>query len=220
MLEKQHVTTTFFTTAFYAERNHELLRTVSKSHEIASHSRIHTGFSETDPLSSKLTLEEIIQKPVNGFRMPRFDKIDRMNLKSAGYKYDSSVNPTFIPGRYNNIRTPRKVYIDDKSNLTEIPLSVSPVIRFPLFWLSFKNLPFSLYLTMCRKALRKDSYLHLCFHPWEFDNLERFRLPGYVKTLSGVPLLFRLERLITELQKTDGFTTISGFLNSAGLIRN
>jgi len=220
LLENHKIPATFFTTSFYAEKNRDLLRSLSSTHEIASHSKVHNGFTENDPLSSRMTLEEIIQRPVNGFRMPLFQKVDRIKLKLSGYKYDSSINPTFVPGRYNNIFTPRKMYIDAESSLPEIPLSVSPWIRFPLFWLSFKNIPFTLYVSMCRQAIKKDSYLHLCFHPWEFDDLERFRIPGYVKAFSGDLFLSRFERLIAELKKEGSFTTVIGFLNSAGWVQH
>ncbi len=214
LLDEYCIPATFFTTAFYAERNRESIRQISEKHEIASHSRTHTGFLQSDPLDSRLILEEIIKKPVAGFRMPRFGKQDMTLLKSSGYLYDSSMNPTLIPGRYNNLLAPRKPYIDNTSGLTEFPLSVSPILRFPLFWLSFKNIPFSIYLSLYRQALRKDDYLHLCFHPWEFDDLERFRIPKYVKTISGEILLARLGQLVAELKKTASFVNVSSYLET------
>jgi hypothetical protein len=65
-------------------------------------------------------------------------------------------------------------------------------------------------------AIRKDSYLHLYFHPWEFDDLESFNVPWYIKTISGKPFSERFEKLIVKLKKTGDFSTISGFLDSQG----
>lgn len=216
LLLKYNIPVTFFTTALYANKNKELIRNLSEKHEIASHSKSHSGFTETDPHDSKSELEKITGKQVYGFRMPRFRKIDKSVIKAAGYKYDSSINPTFIPGRYNNLFSRRQLYHDKKSKLIEVPLSVSPVIRFPLFWLSFKNIPLPLYIHLCKMTIRKDSYLNLYFHPWEFADLEHFNIPRYIKTLSGNSLSERFEKMIAELRKTGEFSTISGFLGMTG----
>ena len=214
ILTRHNITATFFTTITYADRNNDVVKLISGNHEIASHSNCHTGFKDTDLHLSKLTLERITGKEVIGFRMPRFSKVDMMKIKAAGYRYDSSINPTCIPGRYNNLRSCRRIYTDIRSNLTEVPVSVSPVIRFPLFWISFKNIPFPVYLGMCKLALKKDSYLHLYFHPWEFADIGSFRIPWYIKRISGEQLSERFEVLIKELKKAADFTTISGFLDS------
>jgi len=216
LLLKYNIPATFFTTAFYANKNKELIISLSENHEIASHSKSHSGFMETDLSESKSELEKITGKEVHGFRMPRFSKIDKTIIKAAGYKYDSSIHPTFIPGRYNNLFSRRKLYHDSKSRLTEIPLSVSPVIRFPLFWLSFKNIPLPLYIYMCKMAIRTDSYLNLYFHPWEFADLDHFKIPPYIKTPSGNAFSERFEKLIAELSKTGEFSTISAFLGIKG----
>jgi hypothetical protein len=218
LLSKYNIPATFFTTSFYANRNKELIKNLSENHEIASHSKSHSDFNVTDPQDSKLELEEITGKKVYGFRMPHFKEIDLSLIKAAGYSYDSSINPTIIPGRYNNFFAQGKVHYDTRSDLIEIPVSVSPIIRFPLFWLSFKNIPFPVYFYLCKRAIWNDSYLHLCFHPWEFADLESFKIPGYIKTLSGNSLSERFEKLIVELMKMGDFSTISGFLRDKGFL--
>ena len=212
LLSKYNISATLFTTSCYANKNKEHIKNLSDNHEIASHSTNHSAFRETDPSDSKADIERITGKQIHGFRMPHFNKTDLSLIKAAGYSYDSSVNPTLIPGRYNNLSAQRKIHVDARSSLIEIPVSVSPVIRFPLFWLSFKNIPFSVYMRLCKSALRKDSYLHLYFHPWEFAELESFNIPKYIKTPSGNSLSERFEKLIEELRKAGDFSTISGFL--------
>jgi peptidoglycan/xylan/chitin deacetylase (PgdA/CDA1 family) len=216
LLSKYNIPATFFTTAFYANRNKELIKNLSENHEIASHSKCHSDFKETDLFDSKEEIERITGKKVYGFRMPYFKEIDLSLIKAAGYSYDSSINPTLIPGRYNNLLAQRKIYYDISSNLIEIPISVSPIIRFPLFWLSFKNIPLPIYLYMCKRSISKDSYLHLYFHPWEFAELEPFNIPRYIKTLSGNLMSERFEKLIVELRKIGNFSTITGFLEITG----
>jgi hypothetical protein len=216
LLSQHNIPATFFTTSYYAGKNEELLKNLSENHEIASHSKYHSTFRATDPPDSKAELEKITGKNIQGFRMPFFRKTDLSVLKAAGYRYDSSINPTLIPGRYNNLTAHRKVYQDTMTSLVEIPVSVSPLIRFPLSWLSFKNIPLPVFLFMSRMAMRKDSYLHLYFHPWEFADLDSFKIPWYVKARSGDSLSDRLGKLITDLKKTATFITISGFLDASG----
>ena len=219
LLSKYNVPATFFTTSFYANRNKEIIKNLSENHEIASHSKDHSDFRETDPLDSKVEIERITGKKVFGFRMPHFKEIDLSLIKEAGYSYDSSINPTLIPGRYNNLLVQREMHYDKRSNLIEIPVSVSPIIRFPLFWISFKNIPLPVYLYMCKRSILKDSYLHLYFHSWEFADLKPFKIPWYIKTLSGNSLSERFEKLIVELRKTWDFSTLSGFLDTTGYLR-
>jgi peptidoglycan/xylan/chitin deacetylase (PgdA/CDA1 family) len=216
LLSKYNIPATFFTTSFYANRNKEIIKNLSENHEIASHSKNHSDFRETDPLDSKVEIERITGKKVFGFRMPRFKEIDLSLIKAAGYNYDSSINPTLIPGRYNNLLVQRKMHFNSRSNLIEIPVSVSPIIRFPLFWISFKNIPLPIYLYMCKRTILKDAYLHLYFHSWEFAELKPFKIPWYIKTLSGNSLSERFEKLIVELRKTGDFSTLSGFLDTTG----
>jgi peptidoglycan/xylan/chitin deacetylase (PgdA/CDA1 family) len=213
-LSKYNIPATFFTTALYADKNKEVIKSLSADHEIASHSKRHSDFKETDPINSKMEIERITGEQVFGFRMPRFRKIDTSIIKAAGYRYDSSINPTCIPGRYNNLFTQRKIHLDTRSNLLEIPVSVGPLIRFPLFWLSFKNIPLPIYILMCKNALLKDTYLNLYFHPWEFADLESFHIPKYIKNPSGKPYSERFEKLILKLRETGIFSTISGYLDS------
>lgn len=216
VLAENNIPATFFTTSFFADKNRELVRSLSEAHEIASHSKNHSEFRDTDPHDSKAEIEEITGKKIHGFRMPRFGKTDLSLINDAGYDYDSSINPTLIPGRYNNLFASRSVYRDRDSGLTEVPVSVSTFIRFPLFWLSFKNIPLSMYLHMCKAAIRKDSYLHLYFHPWEFAELDSFKIPGYIKNPSGEVLKGRFRKLIAELGKENDFSTVYGFLESKG----
>ncbi len=215
ILDDPLVKTTLFTTANFAIHYPDSIRQLANKHEIASHTFYHTDFCEEHLLSSKLKLEEISAQTVTGLRMPRMRKVSVQEVKKAGYLYDSSVNPTWLPGRYNNFHLPRTVYKND--GLTIIPASVSPLIRMPLFWLSFKNLPYLIYKKLALQALKKDGYLCLYFHPWEFTNIENYGLPGYTKKLNGNLLLERLERLLFDLKKEASFITMNDFYNKKAL---
>jgi hypothetical protein len=215
ILEKNSIPATFFTTGSYALRNPDLIKSLSKEHEIASHAMTHSGFLINDYSESKRCLELITGQKVNGFRMPRFAKTDPWLIMEAGYKYDSSYNPTWIPGRYNNLDLPRKFHRHKQFEFTEIPVSVSPVMRLPLFWLSFKMLPLSVYQSLCKLTLEHDTYLNLYFHPWEFVDLRSYDIPKYIRNTSGDVFADRFQAFLSYLSAYGKFSTVSSFLAGA-----
>lgn len=203
------ITSTLFTTANFAMHYPGAVKELANKHEIASHTFYHSAFEDEDLLKSKNKLEEISGKAVTGLRMPRMRRVSMKEVKKAGYQYDSSVNPTYLPGRYNNFHLPRTVYREE--GVTRIPASVSPFFRIPLFWLSFKNLPYTLFRMFALQTLKKDGYLCLYFHPWEFTDIENYGLPGFTKKLNGDPLLERLLRLLNDLKKEADFISMDTF---------
>jgi len=200
------VACTFFTTANFASWYPESIRQMARKHEIASHTFYHSQYKTEDLLQSRLTLEDLTGQPVYGLRMPRLKKVPMQHVVDAGYSYDSSVNPTWIPGRYNDLSLPRTVYYDN--NMLRVPTTVSPRMRIPLFWLAFKNMPYSMFKYLAIQSLRKDGYLCLYFHPWEFTDIWEFAIPGYAKRWSGEKLQQRLYRLIKDLKAEGDFTTM------------
>ena len=203
LLGRHDIPVTFFTTGNFAQKNPELIRLLSEKHEVASHALFHSvfhEFKENDILESKNILEAITLKKVVGFRMPRLKPFDTSRLVTWGFQYDSSVNPTFLPGRYNLLhKNPLPYMVNGFINL---PCSTTATLRFPLFWLSFKNLPAWLYNAWCIRTLKKRKNLMLYFHPWEFADIGHYNLPGYVKSPAGEKLVQKLDRLITELKKS------------------
>lgn len=203
ILKKYEVIATFFCTATFALAVPDLVRRiVAEGHELASHGYYHSKFEPKHLLESKKVLEEISGVKVAGYRMARMMPVDEEEIAGAGYLYNSSINPTFLPGRYNNLHRPRTMFYE--KGVLQIPASVSPTFRIPLFWLSFHNFPLWLYRYLCEKTLRKDGYLNVYFHPWEFTDLndkERFGFPGYVVKSSGTKMSERMERFIERFKK-------------------
>lgn len=209
LLTNLQIRATFFTTANFALHHRAVVRTIAQTHEIASHGFYHSSFDQADLHKSRAVLEEIAQTPVSGFRMARLQKVNDAAIAAAGYAYNSSVNPTYLPGRYNNLSQPRTAHY--ANHLLNIPVSVTPLIRLPLFWLSFKHLPLALYQTASAVTLQVDHYLSLYFHPWEFTDISSFQLPGYIKRHSGQPMLRRLTRYLTWLKPHAEFITYAEF---------
>lgn len=209
ILAKLNIKSTFFVTANFAIHNEAIIKELSQKHEIASHGFYHSSFKNEDLKESKKVLEEIVEQQVVGFRMARLREINDEEIKWAGYQYNSSMNPTYLPGRYNKFFKNRTAY--ESKGILNIPVSVTPLIRFPLFWLSFKNFPMFLIKLASYATLQNDSYLCLYFHPWEFTDISKFQLPSYIKAKSGIQMIHRLEKYLTWLTGQADFITFSEF---------
>lgn len=203
--------TTLFTTANYALHEPDLIRDLARRHEIASHGYYHTTFEPGDLLTSRLALEKLLDRPVRGFRRARMGYVDPAEVQRAGYGYNSSLHPTWLPGRYNHWGKPRRPFRE--LGVWQVPASVTPTLRLPLFWLSLKNFPFGLYKQLCRQTLRSEGFLNLYVHPWEFTDLSAYdRIPAYVRRHSREGLLDRVESLLRYLKPQGEFGTMGEFV--------
>lgn len=201
LLALHQITATFFCTVNFASHASELIaRMVSEGHEVASHGYFHNRFETVHLRQSREALESLTGCPVTGFRMPNMGTVSVDDLADAGYSYNSSLHPTYLPGKYNNFTKPRRIY--KEGAVYQIPASVSPAIRLPLFWLALHNYPLAFYKLVAKSALKKDGYLNLYFHPWEFIDLKQsgLDLPWYVKRNSGDAMFDRLGSFITCLK--------------------
>ncbi len=211
LLDKFDIRATFFTTASFAKANMSLVAEVAKTHEIASHGLTHKGVaSPGDVADSKKSLEDLLSVEVAGFRSPRLQPVASAPLRDAGYVYNSSDNPIYLPGRYNNFLMPRTAYKVD--GVVQVPISATPLIRFPLFWLAFKNTPLPLMLYASRWCLRADGYVNIFFHPWEFSDLSEYTcLPWFVRSVHSGQMAAKLDSYLSALARRASFTTLREF---------
>ena len=216
LLEGLNLKATFFVTARFAQESTAIIQRLSSEHELASHAMRHSSVDDGDVAESKQFLEAIAGAGVDGFRSPRMQRVSTCVLKDAGYLYSSSENPTFLPGRYNQIFGPRTVRVED--GIVLIPASVTPWLRVPLFWLSFKRFPAGFLRGCLERTLKRDGHLCLYFHPWEFTGLKRFRFPRYIRTPDGVDMIERLKSHLLWLKRRAEFATMGQFArNVTGL---
>lgn len=192
LLDRTGCKSTFFTTTIFGREYPKLLkRLVKKDHEIAFHGYQHNHkyhkMAQTDAYKfisrGKKTLENIIGKEIIGFRSPWFFSPSCAVLEEIGFKYDSSIHPTWLPGHYFNMRKPRSP--SRKNGLTILPISVTPLLRLPFSWLWFRNFGVD-YAKFCTKLCVLDQrYINIYLHPWEFVDLSKY------KAGSQLPLLIR-----------------------------
>lgn len=197
LLDARQARATFFITAEFALRFPAMVRRIAESplgHEIASHGYTHGDLEPGHLLLSRTTLEDIGRTSVTGFRRARMAPTDAAQIAAAGYTYNAGENPIWLPGRYNHFFAPRRPRIENTASgsLVQIPASATPLLRVPLFWLAFKNLPMPLIRAASRRVLHADRSLNTYFHPWEFMEIQGFGLPAVVRRIDGRPLLDRL----------------------------
>ncbi len=203
ILKQNNVHATFFCTGNFAEQAPEVMqRIIEEGHEVACHGVDHWQPKETDVARSKEIIEQVTRQRINGYRQPRMFPVSDEAIRDAGYTYNSSLNPAFIPGRYMHLSAPRTWFM--KEGVMQIPASVTPWLRFPLFWLSLHNLPEALYHWLVRRTLKHDGYFVTYFHPWEFYELKEhpeLKMPFIIRNHSGQQMCQRLDNLIKMLKE-------------------
>ena len=204
-LESMRIPATFFTTGCFARERPDHLLRMAAGHEIASHGLEHGSLKAGDLECSRLLLEELTGRPVEGFRRARMAETPHEEILRAGYLYNASEHPVWIPGRYDNRRKPRTPY--RSGELVNIPASCTPGLRLPLFWLAFRHYPKSFYRRLALQTLRHDGHLNLYFHPWEFTELDS-RLPWIIRRGSGQRLLDRLRDFLDWIGDHGRFQTM------------
>lgn len=210
LFDELNIRATFFITAYWAQNFPDLIKRIAAKHEIASHAFYHDAFEDSDLHDSRQELQYISGQEVKGFRMPRLQPVNMEALEKAGYTYDASINPTWIPGRYNNRHLPRVVH--RKEAMWVMPSSVTPRLRLPVFWLSVKNFPLWFTRHCSHRILRKDDYFSFYFHPWELEDLSNYRLPLVVKRVSGPRLHNKMRRFLSYLSSKGEFISHADYL--------
>ncbi len=236
LFDEKNIKATFFVLGWVAEREPNLIKHISDlGHEIACHGYKHDliynqtkqVFTE-ETIKSKLILEDIIGKPVNGYRAASYSitskSIWAMDvLCEAGFTYDSSIFP-IVHDRYGipNAKTiPHNFRTDSGNEIVEFPLSTIGFgnKRLPISGGGYFRL-FPYWLT--QKGLKKVNNKNIPFifymHPWEIDidqprikssMLSEFRHYQNIDKFES-----RLNRLIGQFE----FSTVKDVLNTSGLL--
>jgi peptidoglycan/xylan/chitin deacetylase (PgdA/CDA1 family) len=216
ILKENNIKATFFSTVVFAENNQDLVhQLLSEGHELASHTWFHSEFEEKHLAESKQELEKLFDTKVGGLRMPRMSPVSEDAVSNAGYFYNSSINPTYLPGRYNNFSVSRKPFWQKK--VLQFPASVSTMFRVPLFWLSFHNFPLWIYKFLAKLSLNSTGFLNIYFHPWEFADISnlKYKLPGFTFKNTAEAMESRFDDFIKWARKNNyQFSTTRDFLEN------
>tara|TARA_Y100000310_G_scaffold335910_1_gene419121 strand:+ start:1080 stop:1895 length:816 start_codon:yes stop_codon:yes gene_type:complete len=203
LVNNKKIKSTFFITPRFASKYPELVKEISEKHEVALHGYhdhsynykvVERDVAFKDLKEGKEMLSKITGKEVKGFREPRLQKPPYSILKKTGFEYDSSLNPTFIPGRYNNLISNREPFSIEGVKI--YPLSVTPLVRLPLFWFAFRNLGLSYGKFVTKLSLMDQDFANLVFHSWEFIDLNEFKVPLLLRRNSDVKVRNMLDKYI------------------------
>ena len=185
LLDQRRVRGTFFILGWVASHRPELVRRIHEAgHEIASHGYLHRpikGQSRStfirDVARSKKGLEDLIGRPVLGYRAPGYS-IGRETdwaldvLAELGFTYDSSIYPVRSPHRrYGVTGAPLGPY-RVRPGLWEFPLPTLhlPAMRLPAATGAYLRIA---PLTVTRWAIRQNQRRAIPtvvnVHPWELD---------------------------------------------------
>jgi len=187
MLADSGASATFFVLGWVARRHRGLVRRIADAgHEIASHGMRHQmvgrlgadGFRQ-DVLESRALLEDIVGRPVVGYRAPTFSITHRTAwaidvLAGAGFQYDSSVFPIHHD-RYGVPDAPRWVHRacgPAGGSLLEVPLLTMRLVsvNWPVGGGGYlRLLPVRVVAAALRRAQRANQPGILYLHPWELD---------------------------------------------------
>jgi polysaccharide deacetylase family protein (PEP-CTERM system associated) len=184
-LDKHNVKATFFTLGWIAERYPAMvMRIVAQGHELASHGYGHARVGDLtaeqfaqDISRSKIVLEDIAGRAVQGYRAPSFSigthtpwAHDTLRLK--GYTYSSSVYP-IRHDHYGSPDAPRFPYTHS-SGLVEVPPTSVRIGSTNLPAAGggyFRLLPYALSRWAIQRVNAQDGEpVTFYCHPWEIDH--------------------------------------------------
>ena len=188
LFEQKQCRGTFFILGWVAERYPQLVKEIERhGHEIASHGYSHQLIYTQTPavfkeetLKSKAMLEDLIQKPVRGYRAASYSITAQSLwaldiLAEAGFEYDSSIFP-IRHDRYGMPgvpKEPHRIKTQKGNTLIEFPLSTLQLFgqSIPISGGGYFRLyPYALsqWFLQRYQASRQAPFIFY-LHPWEVD---------------------------------------------------
>jgi polysaccharide deacetylase family protein (PEP-CTERM system associated) len=198
ILAEQDVRATWFVLGWVARRRPALIRRIADAgHEIASHGDGHELVTQLTPASfridaaqSKKLLEDLVGRPVLGYRAPCFSITDWAidALVDLGYGYDASVFPVTGHDRYGRLEAVDgyRPIVMARPGFYEVCTGVLPLGNRLLPWGGggwFRLLPYPLFRAGLARIHAMGRPYVFYLHPWELD-------PGQPRA-DGLPLMRR-----------------------------
>lgn len=236
MFDEAGVRATFFVLGWVAERYPSLVKEIdNRGHEVACHGYSHELVYRQTPevfrdesLRSKSELEDIVQKPVNGYRAASYSITPKSTwaldiLAELGFRYDSSIFPVRHDryGMPGGRREPHVLKTPAGYSLVEFPLSTYTAYRYrvPVAGGGYFRL-FPYWFT--RHALGtindKDRLPFIFYlHPWEVDPDQPRVRAGLLSRFRHYQNLDRCQSRLAQLLKDFSFSTVEQVLTGLGL---
>jgi len=236
LFDDAQVKATFFVLGWVADRNKALVEEISqRGHEVACHGYSHQLiYNQTqavfreETVRSKKLLEDIVQKPINGYRAASYsitkDSLWALDiLAEAGFEYDSSIFPVThdrygIPGAKEN---PHQLKTPDGSSLIEFPLSTAKIFnrKIPIAGGGYFRLyPYLFSRAGLSQINRGKRPFIFYLHPWEIDTEQPKIDAKWFSRFRHYNNLHKCESRLKRLLKDFEFTTVRNVLLNLELV--
>ncbi|MFC6715996.1 polysaccharide deacetylase family protein [Natrialbaceae archaeon GCM10025810] len=186
LIQELEIPVTFFVVGKTIEQYPEAIDTLSDQLdcEFHLHSYQHDTSKcydfRTEIQKGKAAFESHFGFEPEGYRAPQgnIEPYEFKILEDEGFRFDSSVFPSYRPGVYSNLDKPLTPYQPDETDeLLEIPIAATPGIRIPICQ-SYLKLLGGPYLTYLRNAplpepLVFNTHLQDFYHTASHDRLDQ-----------------------------------------------
>lgn len=229
ILEDTNIKTTFFVLGWVAERFPRLIEKIHKAgHEVASHGYDHRLVYKQKPdefrrdlRKAKDILEDIVQRPVVGYRAPSYSITKKSMwaldiLMEEGFRYDSSLFPIHHDkgGMPDSKRYPFRIY-NHKKYLWEFPLSTVRIRNRNIPFSGggyFRLLPYSFIKWSIESINNEGRPAVMYLHPWEFDPSQPKIKADYLSMFRHYVNMSKTEGKLKELLGDFEFKSIADYL--------
>jgi len=231
LFDRFDVKATHFVLGWVAEKFPDLVREIdNRGHEVASHGFSHQLIYGQTPqdfkaetLKSKSLLENIIGKPVNGYRAASYSITQRSLwaldiLAEAGFLYDSSIFPVRHDnyGIYGSPPDPHVLQTPAGHRMVEYPLSTYKVLRQAMPVAGggyFRLYPYWLSRFFYRSINKSGKPFVFYLHPWEVDPEQPRVKASWFSEFRHYNNLDKCESRLTQLLQDFEFTTMQNKLD-------
>jgi len=206
ILARHGKTVTMFVLGKFAERFPNIVeRIAAEGHEVASHGYGHIEIFRQSPAEfrddvsrSKALLEDLVGKPVLGYRAPDFSIISTTTwaldiLAEQGFQYDSSIFP--IKNKHYGIANwpvyPVQIRLKSGKAIVELPIATITGLgrNWPVAGGGYHRLLPSPIIHWAIRRVHQEGRPFIAYcHPYEFDASE------FVALKSIIPLKTRLHQ--------------------------
>lgn len=236
LFDKHEVKATHFILGWVAEKFPELVKEIdSRGHEVASHGYSHQLVYDQTPevfrdetARSKDLLEDILGKPVNGYRAASYS-ITKKSLWALdilceiGFKYDSSIFP-IRHDRYgipDAKLLPHRLRTPNGNQIIEFPLTTSSLFGMKLPAAGggyFRLYPYALSKYLLTKVQKSNRPIVFYLHPWEIDSEQPRVKAGVLSTFRHYNNLDKCETRLGKLLEDFSFSTMADVLTRERLL--
>jgi polysaccharide deacetylase family protein (PEP-CTERM system associated) len=234
LFDQKGIKGTFFVLGWVAEREGDLVREIAeRGHEVASHGYSHQliylqseAVFREETLKSKNILEDLIQRPVEGYRAASYSITNKSLwaldiLTDLGFKWDSSIFPIYHDnyGIPDTPSEPYKIQTRNGGELTEFPITTAKKFGLSIPAAGggyFRQFPYLLFRYLFIAASQGNKVPKIFYlHPWEVDpGQPRFNNASWLSRFRHYTNLEKCEARLNQLIDDFDFSTLTDSLTS------